>query len=76
MKKNKKEIRKEKMNERISYIKEFAKKMGYSINDYEYENCINSRPSRSVELLGTSDVEGNPYGWAWYIDTYEEYNND
>lgn len=63
----------EKMNKRIEIIKDFAKKMGYSINDYKYENCDNNRLSRCVELIGTADIEANPYSWNWYLDTYEEY---
>ena len=59
------------MNEQISIIKDFAEKMGYEIHEEDYKHCRNGRPCHSIELIGTSDGEGYPYGWAWYTDTNE-----
>ncbi len=61
------------MKERIAYIKDFAKKMGYEISEYKYTHCDNGRPCLCVELIGTCDSEGNPFVWAWYLDTEEEF---
>ena len=58
------------MKEKIKIIKDFAKKMGYKTREYNYS--WNSRKCHSIELLGTSDSEGNPFEWAWYLDTEEE----
>lgn len=66
----------EEMKKKIEIIKDFAKKMGYTVieSEYEYKSWHGgkSRPSHWVELLQTSDVEGNPYSWGWYLDTGEE----
>ena len=58
---------------RISYIHDFANKMGYTIIKDTYHHCENSRPCLSVELAETHDSEGNSYAWAWYTDTWEEF---
>ena len=58
------------MPKRIKIIKEFAEKMGYTIFEEVYKK--NNRPCYSIELLETSDIEGNPYSWEWYLDTGEE----
>lgn len=60
------------MKERIAYIKDFAEKMGYEISEYEYTHCDNGRPCFYVALIGTCDAEGEPFAWAWYLDTEEE----
>lgn len=58
---------------RMNYIFNFAKEMGYSVLKSEYEHCKNHRPCVSLELSGTWDSEGNPFAWAWYTDTWEEF---
>ena len=72
MKIKKSEKRKDFMNERIAIIKDFARKMGYEIIEQEYSHCSNGRPCYLIELGGTCDAEGDSYGWAWYMDTFEE----
>lgn len=62
-----------KAQERMEYIREFAKNMGYTVFEANYEHCDNNRPCHSIELDGTADSEGNPYAWAWYTDTWEEF---
>ena len=61
------------MENRIAIIKDFANKMGYEIYESKYNHCYNDRPCYSIELIGTSDSEGNPFAWAWYLDTKEEF---
>lgn len=70
----KRKIKKEanKMKERIAYIKDFAEKMGYEVSEYKYTHCGNGRPCLYVGLIGTCDAEGEPFSWAWYLDTEEE----
>lgn len=58
------------MKEKIEIIKDFAKKMGYTAIEDKY--TYKGRPCYSIELLETGDIEGNPYSWAWYLDTGEE----
>jgi len=58
------------MKEKIEIIKDFAKKMGYKTREYNY--IWNGRNCLGIELLGTLDSEGNPFEWAWYLDTKEE----
>lgn len=58
------------MKEKIEIIKDFAKKMGYTIDEYKFE--YEGRPCYGIELLETCDTEGNSYSWAWYLDTGEE----
>ena len=64
--------KKAEMEKRIKIIKDFAAKMGYTYYIDKYKSCIDGRPMKSIELNETSDSEGNPYAWAWYLDTYEE----
>ena len=59
--------------ERMEYIREFAKNMGYTVFEENYEHYDNNRPCHSIELVGTADSEGNSYSWAWYTDTWEEF---
>lgn len=61
-----------KANQRIKYIKQFAKNMGYEAWEDDYTSWKNNRPCHSIELAGKQDSEGNPYCWAWYTDTWEE----
>lgn len=70
---SKKEKRYLEAHKRMEYIRRFAKEMGYEAYMEEYESCFNSRPCVSIELIGTSDSEGNAFGWAWYTDTWEEF---
>lgn len=58
---------------RLMIIRKFAEQMGYGINESDYTHCFNNRPCHSIELLGTCDSEGDPYSWAWYTDTWEEF---
>ena len=62
------------MEEKLKIIREFAKKMGYEVCEEEYKQYgrPDGRPMYSIELIGTSDSEGNPYVWTWYLDTGEE----
>ena len=60
------------MEEKIGIIKDFAKKMGYTIKETKYKHDFNNRPCYMIELIGTLDGEGEPYSWAWYLDTKEE----
>lgn len=62
-----------KAQERMEYIREFAKNMGYTVFEENYEHYDNNRPCHSIELVGTADSEGNSYSWAWYTDTWEEF---
>lgn len=62
---------KEEIQKKIEIIKDFAKKMGYTIDEYKCEH--EGRPCYSIELLETCDIEGNPYSWAWYLDTGKEW---
>lgn len=62
-----------KAQERMEYIREFAKNMGYTVFEENYEHYDNNRPCHSIELVGTADSEGNSYSWAWYVDTWEEF---
>jgi hypothetical protein len=61
------------MKERIAYIKDFAEKMEYEVKEYKYNHCDNGRPCLGIELIGTYDSEGEPFAWAWYLDTGEEF---
>lgn len=58
------------MKRKIEIIKRFAKDMGYEIEESRYN--YHNRPCYMIELIGTSDSEGNYYSWAWYIDKEEE----
>ena len=58
--------------EKIEIIKKFAKDMGYTIDTYYYTHCFNGKKCFGIELIGTSDAEGNPYSWAWYVETGQE----
>ena len=69
----KKAQRKALMNKRIAIIKSFAWKMDYEILERYYNHCDTDRPCYSIELVGTYDSEGNPFAWAWYTDSYEEF---
>ena len=76
MAKGKKQITmKQDMENKITIIKDFAKKMGYSTNEYDYK-CYsynpkdNGRPAHIIELNEVYDGEGNPYSWAWFTDNY------
>lgn len=69
---DRKEKRETTMKKRIEIIKEFARQMGYETYEDDYMNYMNNRPCYCIELVGTSDSEGNSYAWAWYTDTYEE----
>ena len=62
------------IQEKLKIIREFAKKMNYEICEGEYREYgyPDGRLCSSIELLGTSDSEGNPYIWAWYLDTGKE----
>lgn len=62
-----------KAQERMEYIREFAKNMRYTVFEENYEHYDNNRPCHSIELVGTADSEGNPYSWAWYTDNWEEF---
>ena len=73
MKKRKIKKKVSKMEERIAYIKNFAEKMGYKISEHKYNHNINGRPCFCIELIGTWDAEGEPFAWAWYLDTEEEF---
>ena len=64
---------KEKMERRIALIKNFAKEMGYYDREISYAHCENGRPCYAIELEGTTDSKGDPFVWAWYTDTYEEF---
>ena len=58
---------------RIDCIRKFAKDMEYEVFEQDYIHCYNNRPCHSIELMGTSDSEGNSYSWAWHTDTWEEF---
>ena len=60
------------MEKKIEIIKDFAKKMGYTIQETKYEHNFNNRPCYMIELIGTLDSEGEPYSWTWYLDTKKE----
>lgn len=60
------------MEKKIEIIKEFAKKMGYITKETKYKHAFNNRPCYMIELIGTLDGEGEPYSWAWYLDTKKE----
>ena len=60
------------VKEKVNFIKDFAKNMGYDTYEDYYTVWKNNRPAYSIELGGTSDIEGNPYSWAWYTDNWEE----
>ena len=60
------------MEKQIEIIKDFAKKMGYTIKETKYQHDFNNRPCYMIELIGTLDGEGEPYSWAWYLDTKKE----
>lgn len=62
----------DKIKDKLNAIREFAKQMGYKIEEREYTHCDNKRPLYSIELIGTWDSEGYPYSWVWYLDTGEE----
>lgn len=67
------EKRYQKAQERIDCIRRFAKDMGYTAFEENYNDYHNGRPCHSIELTGTCDSEGNSYSWAWYTDTWEEF---
>ena len=46
--------------------------MGYTIKETKYQHDFNNRPCYMIELIGTLDCEGEPYSWAWYLDTKKE----
>ena len=54
------------VEKKIAIIKDFAAKMGYTAEVFENDHC------RGVELVETSDSEGNPYSWAWDVKTWRE----
>jgi len=63
--------------EQITYIKEFAEKMGcptyeYYFN-YNWNKSKTSTPHKAfcIELTETADGEGNPYSWQWSMETGE-----
>lgn len=68
----KKIIMPQEIKEKVNFIKDFAKNMGYNIYEDYYKSWINNRPAYFIELCETSDSEGNPYSWAWYTDTWDE----
>lgn len=65
---------------KIDAIKDFASKMDYEINEYNYTYARNwpcdkgkyGRPCYCIELIGTCDSEGDPYSWSWFVDTGTE----
>ena len=70
--------KKQEMERKIKIIKKFAQDMGYTCYEEDY-TCSNpyhrqsyKRKAHSIELSETSDSEGNPFSWAWFLDTYEE----
>lgn len=58
--------------QRANIIRDFAKKMGYTVSTDNYKHSTNKRPIYIMELLETYDSVYNPYCWAWYTDTWEE----
>ena len=60
------------IKQKIEIIKDFANKMDYAIKEAFYDDYFNNRPMYGIDLIGTSDSDGNPFGWAWYLDTQEE----
>jgi len=70
---SKKEKRYLEAHQRMEYICRFAKEMGYKTRVEEYNSCVDDRPCVSIELIGTHDFEGEPFGWFWYTDTWEEF---
>ena len=61
----------EDVKRKINAIKTFAKEMGYKTKENKYKDYENNRPCYSIELIGTSDCDGNPYAWAWYTDNWK-----
>ena len=57
---------------KVKAIRKFAKEMGYTTDSYYYYPYDSARPAFAICLCETSDSEGNPYEWAWYMDTGEE----
>ena len=53
--------------------------MGYTTEEmyydtrqcYIYEKNFKSRPAYVIYLCETGDCEGNPYSWAWLMNTGE-----
>jgi hypothetical protein len=70
---------------KVNAIREFAKAMGYTTNEYYYKVCyptgirqysrlakLNGTDAFCVELNGTSDGDGYPYCWQWSMVTGQE----
>lgn len=65
--------KKAEMERKIEIIKKFAKDMGYTYGAHTYKDYFdNKRPCFCISLEETEDGDGNPYGWAWHTDTYDE----
>ena len=58
--------------DKIKIIKQFGKDMGYKVHTCYYTHGFNQKPCFEIELYGTCDSEGNPYAWAWYVETGQE----
>lgn len=72
------------VNKRIETVKEFAEKMGYSYNIYEYHAIIvngwNPYGLKDGELCKCLQLEDGPidgdsehYAWAWSLETGKEF---
>lgn len=57
---------------KVKAVRKFAEEMGYDTDSWYYTHFDNDRPAFVIVLLGTFDSEGNPFDFAWYMDTGEE----
>lgn len=64
---------KEEMERKIKAIEAFAEKMGYMVVIEHFSERIYDRPMIWISLQGTWSPSGEPYDWAFYTDTYEEF---
>lgn len=71
-KKNKTTVKNNLPYKKIEIIKQFAKDMGYKTETYYYNHYYNQKRCFEISLCGTWDSEGNPYSWAWYVETGKE----
>lgn len=63
----------------VNLIKKFASDMGigwfdeyYSFDAIHLHDNNQGRPCYMIALEDTADNEGNPYSWAWFLDTGEK----
>lgn len=56
----------------VKALKRFCTDMGYTYHTEYFTHCSTHEKCFSFEINETCDSEGNPYAWAWSMETGKE----